>query len=80
MMLKVVVAPLSPSEIDKLDVMGKFNSELRFPQYLQSAIFVGANVVADVFCATLCARSPKIRETTSDLFTWASFFNGMNFN
>src|ERR1700675_3742206 len=52
-----VVAPLSPKLTDKLEVIGKFNSLSRLPQYLHKAIFVGANACAfDALAITGFAR------------------------
>jgi hypothetical protein len=40
--VNLVNAPLSGKATEMLDVTGKFNSRSRLPQYLQSAMLVGA--------------------------------------
>jgi hypothetical protein len=51
-----MLAPFSPRDMDKLEVMGRFNSMFLFPQYLQRAMFEGANAKAE-FCSVLLDAS-----------------------
>src|SRR3990167_5047247 len=68
MSVNVVVDPLLGNAIDKLEVIGKFNSASRFPQYLHKAILVGAKPVPDCLCGDCSNAFERRCEITASLF------------